>query len=228
MHAHARLRRVGAALALGTAVMVLAAAPAGAHVTVSSPDAEPGGYGKLVFRVPSESDTANTESVTVHLPTDTPFRSVSAKPVPGWTVVTTTSKLDEPVQSDGFTLTEAVTKVTWTADDGNGLRPHQFAEFELSVGTFPEGVQSLTLPATQTYSDGEVVGWDQVSEEAERPAPVLELGSAGSAGTEDTTPVGAASPDEPADTVARTLGSAGLALGAVALAVVLLARRRSG
>ena len=39
------------------AVAVPAAA---AHVTVSSQDAAPGGYGKLTFRVPNESDTASS------------------------------------------------------------------------------------------------------------------------------------------------------------------------
>ena len=36
---------------------LLALGPAAsAHVSVASPDAKPGGFGKLVFRVPSESD----------------------------------------------------------------------------------------------------------------------------------------------------------------------------
>lgn len=225
MNIPARPRHVGAALAATAGLVLLTAAPAGAHVTVSSPDAEPGGYGKLVFRVPSESDTAKTHSVTVELPADTPFKSVSAKPMPGWDVELTTEKLDEPVESDGFTITEAVTEVTWTADKGNGLQPHRFAEFELSVGTFPEGVDSMTLPAIQTYTDGEVAAWDQVAEgeeEPEKPAPVLELGAA----SDDTDPVSVPRADT-SDPVARTLGGAGLALGAAALLWVLLRRRRS-
>jgi periplasmic copper chaperone A len=68
MH-HAALRRAAAAVAAviaGAAGLVLAAAlPASAHVSVSSPDAAPGGFGKLVFRVPNESDSARTtEAVT--------------------------------------------------------------------------------------------------------------------------------------------------------------------
>ncbi len=43
------------------AVAVLAfAAPAAAHVTVSSANATQGGYTKLTFRVPNEKDTAST------------------------------------------------------------------------------------------------------------------------------------------------------------------------
>ncbi|HET7325907.1 MAG TPA: YcnI family protein [Nocardioidaceae bacterium] len=225
------MRRVLAVVAVTIGLMLLGAAAASAHVTVSSPDAEPGGYGKLVFRVPSESDTATTESVTVQLPTDTPFRSVSAKPLAGWTVQTTTEKLEEPVESDGFTITEAVTEVTWTAKEGHGLQPHQFTEFELSVGTFPEGVESLTLPVIQTYSDGEIAAWDQVStgeEEPDSPAPVLQLGAASEiAEVSSASGASAASDGSGADALARMLGAGGLALGAVALLWTLLARRRS-
>ena len=46
--------------------------------------------------------------------------------------------------------------MTWTAD-GEGLPPEQFAEFQLSVGPFPD-VDQIVFTATQTYSDGEVVG----------------------------------------------------------------------
>ena len=52
--------RAAAITAASALVFVGAANSASAHVTVSSPDAKPGGYAKLVFRVPSESDTAST------------------------------------------------------------------------------------------------------------------------------------------------------------------------
>jgi len=214
-----RARRVvvGAVAALGIALVP--ALPAFAHVTVSSPDASAGGFGKIVFRVPSESDTANTTAVTVQLPVDTPFRFVSVGAVPGWTAEAVTTELPEPVEGDGFTITEAVTSVTWTADD-DGLAPHEFTEFALSVGTFPSDVDQLVFPATQTYSDGEVVEWAEVAEEGaeepEHPAPVLELASADD---------GSDSADDSADTVARVLAVVGVALGAAGLAFGLSARR---
>lgn len=229
MSSSVRLRRVVPTLAATSAVVLLTAAPAGAHVTVSSPDAEPGGFGKLVFRVPSESDSAKTESVTVTLPTDTPLRSVSTKPTPGWDVETTTEKLDEPVEADGFEVTEAVTKVTWTATRGNGLNPHEFTELELSVGPFPASDEPLAFPAVQTYSDGEVVAWDQPTVEGEgepeKPAPVLDL-SGGEEAAADAAPASSTVSDA-ADPVARTLGGIGVGLGAAALLWVVLARRQS-
>lgn len=215
----ARVRKLVVALGLVAGLVVATASSASAHVTVSSPDAAPGGFGKLVFRVPSESETASTTAITVRLPSDTPFRFVSAEAVPGWTSELVTEELPEPVESDGFTLTEAVATVTWTADDGNGLQPGEFAEFALSVGRFPSDVDRLVLPATQTYSDGEVVEWADPpveGEEAEHPAPVLELGDS---------PVTATEGADGSDTLARVLGAGGLVLGVIALVWVALTRR---
>lgn len=229
---NARFKRASAAVVAALGLALLPAAHAAAHVTVSSPDAAPGGFGKLVFRVPSESSTANTTALTIELPTDTPFRFVNVGAVPGWTAELVTEELPEPVEQDGFTLTEAVTRVTWTAD-GDGLRPHEFTEFELSVGPFPEGVDQLMFPATQTYSDGEVVAWadppNEDGSEPEHPAPVLALTAGGDT---DPTADGAAgtpaSDDDASDGLARGLGIAGLVLGAAALVVALLGRRTRG
>jgi periplasmic copper chaperone A len=240
-------RRVAAAFAGAAGLVLLAAMPASAHVTVSSPDAAPGGFGKLVFRVPNESDTATTTKLQVQLPTDTPFASVSTKPMPGWTVDAEPTKLPEPVDVNGATVTEAVTSVTWTAQSGGGIAPDQFDEFEISVGPFPEDVEAMSFPATQTYDDGEVVRWSQPvdpdaseAEEPEHPAPALELASAGETAhdghgaggaqqpevTEPVSSTSAASSSD-SDTVARTLGGIAVVLAAVALARSLLAGRRT-
>lgn len=217
-------RRQGAALAGAAGLIVVTALPSAAHVTVSSPDAEPGSFGKLVFRVPNESDSADTTKLEVKLPTDTPFASVSTKPVPGWTVEADPVKLDEPVESHGVEVTRAVTTLTWTAEKGAALPPEQFAEFEISVGPFPEHVESMSFPTIQTYSDGEVARWTEPvregAAEPEHPAPTLEM----AAHTETVAPAAATS-QAPAsseaadsdDTMARGLAGAALVLAAVAL-----------
>jgi len=219
-------RRLSAALAGAAGLILVTALPAAAHVTVSSPDAEPGSFGKLVFRVPNESDSADTTKLEVKLPTDTPFPSVSTKPIPGWTVEADPVKLDQPVEADGVELTKAVTTVTWTAEKGAALPPEQFAEFEISVGPFPDDVESMSFPTIQTYSDGEVARWTQPvregAAEPDHPAPTLELASAVHT---DTVSPAAASSQAPAsseaadtdDTMARGLAGAALALAAVAL-----------
>jgi uncharacterized protein YcnI len=164
-----------------TALTVLAAAVgvASAHVTVSSQDATPGGYGKLTFRVPNESDTASTVRVRVQVPTDTPLASLSVQPLPGWTATSTKARLDPPVtDDDGNQITEAVSVVEFTADAGGGIGPGQFQEFSLAGGPFPDAA-SLTFPVVQTYSDGSEGAWIEPTvagqAEPEHPAPVLTL-----------------------------------------------------
>jgi uncharacterized protein YcnI len=213
-----RLLIVGAVT--GLLVAVVPALDAYAHVAVSSPDAAPGAEaGKLVFRVPNESDAANTTEVTVTLPADTPFAFVSAGFLPGWTVKTTTTKFPSPVEVGDFTLSEAVTSVTWTAD-GDGLPPEQFAEFQLSAGPFVDDVDQYVFTAVQTYSDGTVVNWADPTvegqEEPDHPAPVLDLAVAGDSNESE---------DGSSDSVARALAIAGVALGAAGLAMGLSARQ---
>jgi uncharacterized protein len=210
-----------AGVVTGLLIAVVPALDAYAHVSVSSPDATPGAFGKVVFRVPNESTTANTTAITVQIPADTPFPEVSVGAMSGWTATATTSPLPEPVEVEGFTITDAVSSVTWTAD-GAGLPPEQFAEFQLSVGPFPEGVDEIVFTATQTYSDGEVVEWSDPTVEGQgepdHPAPVLAL-TAQTGGTSDD------SSEDGSDSVARALGIAGVALGAAGLAMGLSARQ---
>src|SRR5829696_1519209 len=83
------------------AASVTVAAVASAHVTVSSQDATPGGFGKLTFRVPNESDAAFTVGVRVQIPEQAAMAFVSTQPVPGWTATRTTTDLETPIQAEG-------------------------------------------------------------------------------------------------------------------------------
>jgi periplasmic copper chaperone A len=230
-----RHTRHATVLLIAVAATMAIAPAASAHVSVSSPDASPGGFGKLVFLVPTESETASTVKLTVTLPADTPFAEVSAKSLPGWSIATTAKHLAKPITTDeGFTLTKAVSTVTWTAGKDQGIAPGQFNEFELSVGPFPKGTDAITLPTRQTYSDGSVVTWDQPTpasgKEPEHPVPTLKLESSPAApGHNPVTPVAehsSAVGSGETDGLARGLGSAGLALGAVALLIAVRSTRR--
>src|SRR3954451_16922543 len=104
--------RLGVVAAATAALLALSGGVASAHVNVSSPDATQGGEGKVVFRVPTESDTASTIKVRIQLPTKTPLASVSVMPVRGWTIAETKVTLDKPVTTDdGDTITETVSVV---------------------------------------------------------------------------------------------------------------------
>lgn len=205
----------GALLALGPA------APASAHVTVQPTATTAGGWTTLTFKVPNESETAGTVGLTVALPTDTPLLSVSTRPVPGWTAEIVRGDLPEPVDLHGTTLTQAPLSVTWTADPGTQISQGEFQEFALSVGPLPDEVGTrIVFPADQTYSDGTVVTWDEVSDdgtEPDHPAPELTT----------TAPVNAdaGDPGAMADVPARVLG--GVAVLLAAIAVIAALRRRT-
>lgn len=162
--------------AMFSLALIGVAGSASAHVTVSTPDAEPGGFGKIVLRVPTESDTASTTSITVTLPAKTPFAFVSTQSKPGWTAKITEITHPAPVKVGDFSVTKTASEVTWTADDG-GIKPGQFDEFALSVGPVPK-VKELRFDTTQRYSDGTTATWDQAQTggtEPEHPAPTLSL-----------------------------------------------------
>ena len=238
------LRRTLAAGGLAAGGVVLLASPAAAHVTVSAPGAEPGGFATLTFSVPNERDDASTTSLQVTMPEDAPLAFVSVEPVPGWTVDVQREPLDEPVTVEGEELTEAVSSITWS---GGSIGAGQFQRFVVSAGPLPEDADSLTFPAVQTYSDGEEVAWIQETpsggEEPERPAPVLELTAASSDGEDgtssETTAAATGGDDEEASAdlsqveddadAAKALGIVGIVVGAIGLLVALgalLARRR--
>ncbi len=243
------VRRGALVTALTTGALVLLGGTALAHVTVNPDEETQGGYAKLAFRVPNESDTASTVKVAVRFPADAPLASVRVRPHEGWKADLTRSKLPKPVEVGDYTLDEAVTAVTWTAEKGVRIGPGEFDEFEVSVGPLPKE-SAMAFTAVQTYDDGEVVRWDEPSkegaEEPEHPAPVLSLvpetraeaasarqtaersGASGADASDDST--GGTPAAGTSDPTARALGAAGLGLGVVglgfAVATFVAVRRR--
>ena len=245
------VRRSAVLAAVATGVLVLSAGTAAAHVTVNPGEEEQGGYAKLAFRVPNESDTASTVKLRVSFPRDTPLASVRVKPHQGWKADVTESTLPTPVEVGDLTLEKAVTSVTWTAEKGVRIAPGEFDEFEVSAGPLPEKA-SLAFPTVQTYDDGEAVAWDQPTkegaEEPEHPAPALTLtpstgsghGAAAPAGdnsgddagkAEDGGTTPEASEASTVDPTARALAAAGLGVAALCLVAAVMSlvavRRRT-
>lgn len=223
--------RAGVAAAAAAAAALAFPAAASAHVTVNPNTATQGGYTKVTFRVPNERDDASTTKVEIALPTDTPIASVSLKPVQGWTAVAENSKLATPIKTADGEITDAVSKITWTASADAAIKPHQFQEFDVSLGPLP-AVDQIVFKALQTYSGGEVVRWidePAAGAEAEHPAPVLKLtkkADPSAAASAAAGPAVAVKDDDGAG-IAVGLGVAGLVLGLAGLVVAVLAFRRS-
>ncbi|MFB7445028.1 YcnI family copper-binding membrane protein [Streptomyces mirabilis] len=237
--------RIAAAGAVAVSAVLAVSAPAFAHVSVQPEgEAAKGGYAVVDFKVPNERDNASTNQVEVNFPTDHPLASVMPQPLDGWSVKVTKTKLAKPLTMHGEKISEAVSKVTWTAT-GKGIEPGFFQKFPLSVGALPEDTDELVFKAIQTYDNKEVVRWIEPQkagqEEPENPAPVLTLSEAsadghhGSSGTaKDASDTSTAAPAastsassaDSSDTTARVLGVVGIVVGAAGVAYGVLAGRR--
>ncbi|MFF2406061.1 YcnI family protein [Streptomyces sp. NPDC058092] len=235
--------RIALAGGVAASTVLILAGTASAHVSVQPQgEAAKGGYATVNFKVPNERDNASTTKVEVNFPTDHPLASVMPQAVPGWDVQVTKSKLAKPLDMHGQKISEAVSKVIWTATgdkNDRGIRPGDFQQFPLSIGQLPEDADQLVFKAIQTYDNKEVVRWIEEqkdgAEEPESPAPVLKLTAAttgehgasadATAQTADkqTTAAAAASSS---DTTARVLGIVGIVIGVAGVAFGVLAGRR--
>lgn len=213
-------RNISRTLIAGAAAAALylpaGTALAWAHVHASSDDAVRGGAAIVTFEVPNESSTgAATTALTVTLPN---VASAHPEAMPGWT-----TKLDRDAAAG------SVRSVTWAAAPNGGIPADQFALFRISV-QLPDA-DTVSFPATQTYSDGSIVKWDQPPQpgggEPEYPAPMLTLAAGPAVPHRDHPPPAApaAQSKSPADNTARVLGGVALVLGALGLCLALVRRR---
>ncbi|WP_240136916.1 YcnI family copper-binding membrane protein [Streptomyces sp. MUM 178J] len=252
----ATLSRLAVATGVAASSVLLLSGTAFAHVTVQPQgEAAKGGYATVNFKVPNERDNASTVKLEVSFPADHPLASAMPQPVPGWKAEVTKSKLDKPLEVHGKQITEAVTKITWTATDSK-IAPGEFQQFPVSMGRLPENAEQLVFKALQTYDNKEIVRWIEEpaegGEQPDSPAPVLKLSAAaddhhggGSSGSSGDAAKGGANHGEAkgedagdgetkssaaadaGDTTARALGIAGILVGAAGLAFGVLTRRRA-
>jgi uncharacterized protein YcnI len=218
----------------GSLIAVLAlAGPAFAHVVITPSSAPAGSAAELTFRVPNEETKAATVELQVKIPTDHPIAQLLVKPVPGWTASVTTVTLAKPITTDDGTFDSAVSEVTWT---GGKILAGQFQDFSVSADPLPSGISQLAFKAVQTYSNGDVVRWIDLTQPGEpapeHPAPTLTLttGSTGTTGDAagGTMDMSGTSGSGDGDvTVAILLGAGGFAIGLVGLVAGLSAWQTS-
>jgi uncharacterized protein YcnI len=207
-------------LAAVVVAALAASAAADAHVTVHPNRLPAGSFTAVVVRVPNERSAADTTKVDVQLPHG--FIFVSTSPMPGWTAKVVTEKLAKPVTVEGEQHDTEVREVIWS---GGKIAPGEFLDFPLSVSTPDEPGTTLTFKAVQTYSNGEVVRWIG-DPSADEPAPQMALTASDAPVADVPAGVEASSggSDETRSNVALGLAIAGLVVGLLALALILLRR----
>lgn len=224
-------RRRAATLGALTLAGLAIAATASAHVTVSPTSLPQGATAELTFKVPNEESAANTVELQLQIPTDHPIAQVLAKPVPGWTITEHTVKLAKPLTTDDGAFTTAVSEIDWT---GGSIAPGQYQDFQVSVDPLPSDTTSLTFKAVQTYSNGDVVRWIDLTTAAnpdpDHPAPVLTLtpvsdatatataSAAAAAGTTGTNSTGSTASSSSSSSSSNALAISGLVLGVIGAA----------
>lgn len=225
------LRRTAIVGAAAAAAVLLFAGPALAHITVTPGSAPAGSAAELTFRVPNEEAKAYTVKVDVQIPADHPIAQLLVKPVVGWTATVKTITLKKPLTTDDGTFNQAVSEVIWS---GGKIMPGQFQDFSISADPLPSGVGQVTFKAIQTYSNGDIVRWIDVSQpgqpEPDHPAPVLTLTTSTAPATTSTShtsnaPAASAS-GSGSDGLSRMLGVAALVVGLLACLLALMGGRR--
>lgn len=159
------LRRAVVAGATATATVVLAAAPALAHVEPDVSAIPAGEATTVALTIGHGCDESPTTSVAVQLPAG--LESASGVAASGWTIDS----------SDGV--------VTWTAEAGEELPSDEEQSFELELTPSEDQVgDTLYLKTVQTCEEGENRWIDEggaEEDEPENPAPAVEVLAAGEA-----------------------------------------------
>lgn len=212
------LRRLGAGVAVGAALVLGLPLAAAAHVTVSPEQATGGSYEVLTFAFSHGCDGSPTTALRIEMPDG--VGAVSPTVQAGWDIAV------EHDEADGLP-----SAVTFTAEQPipNELR----AAVQLQVQFSADAEGALAFPVEQRCAEGSV-SWSEIAEEGQdphaldAPAPVLAVAAgddAHGAHAEEK----AASGDEAASDAAGwglALGAGGAVLGAAALATSIVALRR--
>ncbi|SFB78055.1 Uncharacterized protein YcnI [Nocardioides terrae] len=229
-----KLRSIAArlgAVASATGLLVLGVAgAASAHVTVTPSSTGAGASSMLTFSVPHGCEGSATTEITISMPkevieatpTRNPFYDVSKKDV----------KLAEPIGAeDGDQITEKVDTITYTARTPlpDGYRD----AFDIQIEVPDTVGKTLAFPTIQKCEKGQTA-WTEVpaagqdADSLEHPAPSFVI-AADTKATTRATPSGEASSDASGDgSGGDGWGYAGVALGAIAVALAgaALARTR--
>lgn len=185
-----QLKKLVRTLPVVAVLALVAAATASAHAHVGPPVTLAKETQLYSLAVPTEKEGATTTKIVLTVPSG--FSIDSFVPAPGWT---------REVQQTGSGEDAVVQKVTWT---GGSVATGEDSLFQFLASTNKAG--TFTFQVQQTYSDGEIVNWNE-PESGETPAPTIKtVDSLGGGGSSSTLAL-----------IALVVGAVGVLLGGFAL-----------
>lgn len=163
------------------AVLIAAAAPAAAHITLETPAAPAGSYYKAVFRVGHGCDGASTTAIRIRIPAG--VTGVKPQPKPGWQLAVAMAAPDadahaaHAIHAAHGQAGATVSEVAWS---GGSLPDAHYDEFVLRVKLPDAPGTALHFPVIQTCVKGEnqwveILNPGQPAGHDRRPAPALRL-----------------------------------------------------
>lgn len=151
---------------------------ANAHVVLEYQVAPAASYYKATFKVGHGCGTSPTRQISVDIPAG--VRGAKPMPKPGWALEVVREKLAKPYTSHGRTVTEDVTRITWTARSKDDYLPNaHYDEFVMAVQV-PQQPGTLYWPVRQACEQGsndwvEIPKPGQTLKDLKSPAAVLEV-----------------------------------------------------
>ena len=222
-----RLAQAATAAVTVSGVMLLLASPALAHIGITPSSAAAGSAQELTFRVPDEEPNADTVRFDMLIPTNPPIAQVLVKPVPGWSATVKTITLAKPVVTDDGSFSQAVSEVIWS---GGRIAPGQYQDFSISADPLPSAAGTMVFKAIQTYSNGDIVRWIDVSQPGQPapgpPAPTLILTTGSTTAQTASAPTGSSTADPKSAGWPGMLAIAALVAGLLALGISVFSLRR--
>jgi uncharacterized protein YcnI len=162
-------------LLTATVLVLLAAGPARAHVTLDRNEAPAESFFNAMVNVPHGCEGSPTLKVRVRIPDG--VIGVKPQPKPGWELAIRKEKLAQPiVESHGRTISEVVAEVTWTGR----LLDENFDQFGIHMRLPNKPGETLYFPTVQECENG-VHRWIEIPAAGKsrgdyrEPAPFLRL-----------------------------------------------------
>ena len=229
-------------ITLAITIGALATAPAAsAHVTFSTNNTAAGGFATGYIQLSHGCEGNATTSLELQVPEGVNSFKVSRHPF--WDGTVTMRTLDEPIEgSHGEKITEVPDVATFTSKQPLADGVLDIIPVSLQL---PDEEGQLDFPIVQKCEKGTETSWTQIAKEGEdepeSPAPSITVTAAGEGhdgasdthaeeddAADDAKDAGHDGMDEVEDDVdtARTLGIAGIVIGALGLLFGLVALRR--